>query len=84
MSGWHNAKGTVREVSERLVEILDAALNPSMSPEHYLDAFGARVALQRARTHEQVATAAVRASYWLARRGDIKTADLITDVMEGR
>ena len=88
MSRWHNAKGTVREVSERLVKIIDASMNDALSdamdPDLYLEAFIARIALQRARTHEQVATTAVRASYCLRRQGDVKTADLIDAVMEGR
>jgi hypothetical protein len=88
MSRWHNADGTVRDLSERLVKILDGAVERSLAEEHELSARSiraeARTSLHRARTHEQVATAAVRASYWLARRGDIRTADLIRDVMEGR
>ena len=84
MSRWHEANGTVREIAETIGSILDGALMNPANVHIASVALEARHSLRKARTHEQVATAAVRGTYFLAKYGDVETADLIRDVMEGR
>jgi hypothetical protein len=84
MSRAHNAKGTVREIAGILSSIADGAMMQPLSVDHATTAICMKLAVSRARSHYDLAAAAVRGSYWFAKQGDTYTADLIVDVMEGR
>jgi hypothetical protein len=80
----HNATGTVKQLAEIIGNILDGALMNPANVDQVSVAIATKHDLRRARTHTDIAMAAVRCSYFLAKHGDRETADSIIGLMEGR
>jgi len=84
MAKAHNAKGTIKEIAAIISSIADGALLNPHSSEHARELIIMKLGVERARSHYDLAMAAVRGSYWCAKYDDTTTADLIVDLMGGR
>jgi hypothetical protein len=83
MAKAHNAQGTVKELAEIIGNICDGALMEPVNVEQASAALATKTAAKRARSHYDLAAAAVRGSYWLAKYGDKNSADAINNLMMG-
>lgn len=81
MTRAHNAKGTIKEIAAIISSIADGALLNPHSSEHARELTIMKIGVERARSHYDLALAAVRGSYWCAKYDDMDTADLINDLM---
>jgi hypothetical protein len=83
-NNWHSAQGTVKELASILTSIADGVMLDPVSRDHH----GAALVLQHrasnARTHKDIALAAVSAAFCFKQVGDFDTEGSILALMEGR
>jgi hypothetical protein len=81
---WHNAKGTIREVSATLSSIADGVMLEPASRDHHAAALLLKHRAWNARTHKDLAMAAVTAAFQFKQVGDLDAENAIVAVMAAR
>lgn len=81
---WHNAQGTVKELASTLHSIADGVMLAPASRDHHAAALVLQHRAFNARTHKDIALAAVSAAFCFKQVGDLDTEGSILALMEGR
>ena len=84
MSKAHNATGTIKQVAAMISAIADGALMEPINADHANTAYTMKHRANKARTHEELAIAAVFGSFYFKQYGDLNSAEAIMAVMEGK
>jgi hypothetical protein len=80
---WHNAEGTVKQLAGILSAIADGVMLDPIDRDHHGAALVLQYRVEKARTHKDIALAAVSAVFCFKQVGDVDTERRITALMEG-